>query len=200
MSNKFIQIRDTMSSTAYTSNVNALNNTQFPEESRRNSRDMMITDQTYSLGARWSTSPKINKRNADAEPVRWIISGHEVPNMNLSYYPKPPLQLEPIKNVKIKQFGNRREARINDSQKIRNFESLKTSFMNYEQMNSPSHISSNKRPTTRTLASIRNKNLRLAPTGNNKCRYIFQIVFSWRIGLFKLLKNYINPTVYILKY
>lgn len=52
MSNKFIQIRDTMSSTAYTSNVNALNNTQFPEESRRNSRDMMITDQTYSLGAR----------------------------------------------------------------------------------------------------------------------------------------------------
>lgn len=116
--------------------------------------------------------------------------------MNLSYYPKPPLQLEPIKNVKIKQFGNRREARINDSQKIRNFESLKTSFMNYEQMNSPSHISSNKRPTTRTLASIRNKNLRLAPTGNNKCRYIFQIVL-FPEGLVYL--NYINPSVYFPK-
>lgn len=70
MSNKFIQIKETMSSTSYTNNINALNNTQHPEESRRNSRDMMITDQSYAFAARCSTSPKMNKRNADAEPVR----------------------------------------------------------------------------------------------------------------------------------
>ena len=167
MSNKLIQIKDTMNSTAYTTNINGLSSTKYPNGSRKNSKDIMLKEHAYSFGARCSTSPKLNQRNGDAEPERWVIAGHDLANMNLSCYPKPPTwQLEPIKNAKIKQFGNRREAKINEPHKMRNFETLKSSLMNYEQMDSPSNIKSNKRPTTRNLASIRNKNLRLDPPGN----------------------------------
>lgn len=70
IANKFMQINDGMTSTAYTSNVNNLGHTKYIPENRRASNEPAQNDQMYALGARCSTSPKFLERECDAEPVR----------------------------------------------------------------------------------------------------------------------------------
>lgn len=58
-------------------------------KNKRKSRDITLHDQMYAIQARCSTSPKLMQkdRDKDAEPRRCVIDAHELPSMNMSYYP-----------------------------------------------------------------------------------------------------------------
>lgn len=78
--------------------------------------------------------------------------------MNMSHYPKlPHQQLEPITLYKKKQYHNRRDIRIKDASnpKLRQFDTLNSSMMMYEQMDNSQQLY--RRPTTRNLTSVRKK-------------------------------------------
>ena len=169
VANKFMQLNDNMSSTAYTTHANNLASTAYGNnENRRRSKEPKIAanQDNNAINARCSISPKIHANlESDAEPMRCVIDAHELPNMNLSYYPRPPQQqLEPINMYKKKQFHNRREIRVKDSNKAKtkHIETLNSSLMSYDQVDNNVTSNRHRRPTTRNLTSIRNK-----PTTNN---------------------------------
>lgn len=85
-----------------------------------------------------------------------MIDAHELPNMNLSYYPRPPQQqLEPISGVKRKTYQNRKDIRIKHStnSKIRQFDTVNNSLMNYDQPDISG--SKSRKAATRNFTSVR---------------------------------------------
>jgi len=69
ITNKFLQINDAMSSTAYT-NTNNLSRTKYLGDSRYNTNGVDAGDQMYAIGYRCSTSPRHVQKESDAEPMR----------------------------------------------------------------------------------------------------------------------------------
>ncbi|CAI2384655.1 unnamed protein product [Moneuplotes crassus] len=160
--NKFMQINDGMSSTAYSNHNIGHNKGKFKYG---HTSDKILEDadddQSYARGYKCSSSPKFAERHCDAEPVRCVIDAAEINhNLNRSgYHKNSSYQLEPLSGKKkTKNHLGRRDKLIKDTRGIdfRQFDTINSSLMNYEDMDS--QINLEKSNIKRNMTAIRTKN------------------------------------------